>query len=111
MTPTQNQNPEQIARDLIDKQLEQAGWLVQSKNEVNLSAGKGVAIREYQTSSGPADYVLFVNRKPLGVIEAKREEEGERLTVVEDQSREYATSKLKYLNHADNSQYSRQDQW
>jgi type I restriction enzyme, R subunit len=101
MTPVLNQNPEQLARDLIDKQLEQAGWLVQSKNEVNLSAGKGVAIREYQTSSGPADYVLFVDRKPVGVIEAKREEEGERLTVVEDQSREYATSKLKYLNHGD----------
>lgn len=75
--------------------------MVQSKNEVNLSAGKGVAIREYQTSSGQAAYVLFVNRKPLGVIEAKREEEGGRLTVVEDQSREYATSKLKYLNHVD----------
>ncbi len=101
MTPPPNQNPEQLARDLIDKQLEQAGWLVQSKNEVNLSAAKGVAIREYQTSSGPADYVLFVDRKPVGVIEAKREEEGERLTVVEDQSREYATSKLKYLNHDD----------
>lgn len=101
MTPTPNQNPEQLARDLIDAQLHQAGWLVQSKNEVNLSAGKGVAIREYQTSSGPADYVLFVDRKPVGVIEAKREEEGERLTVVEDQSREYATSKLKYLKHDD----------
>jgi type I restriction enzyme R subunit len=44
MTPSSNQNPEQIARDLIDKQLEQAGWLIQSKNDVNLSAGKGVAI-------------------------------------------------------------------
>ncbi|HAH36813.1 MAG TPA: restriction endonuclease subunit R, partial [Algoriphagus sp.] len=98
MTPSSNQNPEQIARDLIDSQMEQAGWLVQSKNEVNLSGGKGIAVREYQTSSGPADYVLFVDRKPVGVIEAKREEEGERLTVVEDQSFEYATSKLKYLN-------------
>ncbi len=68
MTITPNQNPEQIARDLIDKRLEQAGWLVQSKSEVNLSAGKGVAIREYQTSSGPADYVLFVDCKPLGKI-------------------------------------------
>ncbi len=101
MTPTPNQNPEQIARDLIDSQLSQAGWLVQSKNEVNLAAGRGIAVREYQTSSGPADYVLFVDRKPVGIIEAKREEEGERLTVVEDQSFEYATSKLKYLNHGD----------
>ncbi|AFL84871.1 helicase, type I site-specific restriction-modification system restriction subunit [Belliella baltica DSM 15883] len=101
MTSIPNQNPEQIARDLIDKQLMLAGWLVQSKNEVNLSAGRGIAVREYQTSSGPADYVLFVDRKPVGIIEAKREEEGERLTVAEDQSRDYATSKLKYLNHGD----------
>lgn len=101
MTPQPNQNPEQIARDLIDNQLIQAGWVVQSKNEVNLAAGRGIAVREYQTSTGPADYVLFVDRKPVGIIEAKREEEGERLTVVEDQSFEYATSKLKYLNHGD----------
>jgi type I restriction enzyme R subunit len=64
MTPSSNQNPEQIARDLIDKQLEQAGWLVQLKYLINLSAGKGVAIREYQTSSGPAYYVLFVDCRP-----------------------------------------------
>lgn len=101
MIPKPNQNPEQIARDLIDKQLVQAGWLVLSKNEVNLSAGKGIAVREYQTSSGPADYVLFVDRMPVGIIEAKREEEGERLTLAEGQSSEYATSKLKYLDHGD----------
>lgn len=94
-----NQNPEQSARDQIDAQLHQAGWVVQSKNEVNLSASKGVAVREYQTSSGPADYVLFVDRKPVGIIEAKRVEEGERLTTVEDQSAEYSRSKLKYLNN------------
>lgn len=99
MTPQPNQNPEQLARDLIDAMLKAAGWVVQSKSEVNLSAAKGVAVREYQTTVGPADYVLFVNRKPVGVIEAKREEEGERLTTVEDQSREYASSKLKYLQN------------
>lgn len=99
MTPQPNQNPEQLARDLIDAMLKAAGWVVQSKSEVNLSAAKGVAVREYQTTVGPADYVLFVNRKPVGVIEAKREEEGERLTTVEDQSREYANSKLKYLQN------------
>ncbi len=94
-----NQNPEQLSRDLIDAMLKAAGWLVQSKSEVNLSAAKGIAVREYQTTVGPADYMLFVNRKPVGVIEAKREEEGERLTTVEDQSREYANSKLKYLQN------------
>jgi type I restriction enzyme R subunit len=97
--PTNNQNPEQIARDNIDKMLQGAGWLVQSKSKINLAANKGVAVREYQTDVGPADYVLFVDRKPVGVIEAKREEEGHRLTVVEEQSTEYAKAKLKYLNN------------
>src|SRR5690554_2750157 len=96
---TNNQNPEQIARDTIDDMLQQAGWLVQSKNEVDLSASKGVAVREYQTDVGPADYVLFVARKPIGIIEAKREDEGHRLTVVEEQSKSYAEAKLKYLNN------------
>ena len=48
-------HPEQIARDKIDNMLSEAGWLVQSKDEVNLSAGKGVALRETKqvlTSSG-----------------------------------------------------------
>lgn len=67
-----NQNPEQIARDQIDKMLGDAGWIVQSKNKVDLSANIGVGVREYQTDVGPADYVLFVDRKPVGVIEAKR---------------------------------------
>src|SRR5690606_1825108 len=99
MTENINQNPEQKARDNIDKMLVDAGWVVQSKKKVDLSAAKGVAVREYQTDVGPADYVLFVNRKPIGVIEAKREEQGEKLTVHEDQSKDYAESKLKYLNN------------
>jgi type I restriction enzyme R subunit len=94
-----NQNPEQIARDGIDQMLVDAGWVVQSKNKVNIAANKGVAVREYQTDVGPADYVLFVDRKPVGIIEAKREEEGHRLTVVEEQSTEYAKAKLKYLDN------------
>jgi len=91
-----NQNPEQIARDEIDKMLEAAGWVVQSKKKVDLSAACGVVVREYQTDIGPADYVLFVSRKPVGVIEAKRVEEGERLTTHEDQAKYYAKAKLKY---------------
>ena len=93
-----NQNPEQVARDHIDSKLSDAGWLVQSRNEVDLNAGQGVAVREYPTDIGPADYVLFVDCKPVGVIEAKRVEAGERLTTVEYQSSEYAKAKLKYIN-------------
>ena len=94
-----NQNPEQIARDKIDKMLMEAGWVVQSKQNLNLAASKGVAVREYLTDIGPADYVLFVDRKPVGVIEAKKEDEGHRITVVEEQSKGYADAKLKYLNN------------
>jgi type I restriction enzyme R subunit len=94
-----NQTPEQLARDEIDKQLEACGWKVQSKKQINLAAGLGVAVREYQTDIGPADYVLFVDKKPVGIIEAKREDEGYKLINVEEQSREYASAKLKYLQH------------
>jgi type I restriction enzyme R subunit len=95
-----NQNPEQIARDNIDRQLNDCGWIIQNKKKINLTAGLGVAVTEYQTDIGPADYVLFVAGKPVGVIEAKKEEEGVRLTTHEDQSKDYADSKLKYLNNA-----------
>ncbi len=99
MSDNKNQNPEQIARDKIDQMLIDAGWVVQSKKKVDLSFNNGVAVREYQTDVGPADYVLFVNRKPVGIIEAKREDEGFHLTSVEDQALGYAKAKLKYLNN------------
>ena len=94
-----NQNPEQLARDEIDSALRRSGWVIQPKDKINLPAGVGVAITEYLTDAGPADYVLFVDRKPAGLIEAKREEEGVRLTVHEEQTNEYRTSKLKHLNN------------
>jgi type I restriction enzyme R subunit len=94
-----NQNPEQLARDNIDKQLLACGWLIQDKRKINLTAGLGVAVREYQTDVGPADYVLFIDKKPVGVIEAKREEEGHRLITHEDQSAEYASAKLKFCQN------------
>jgi len=94
-----NQNPEQIARDKIDELLINAGWHVQPKDKINLSANVGVAVKEYQTDAGPADYVLFAERKPVGIIEAKREDEGYRLLTVEEQSADYARSKLKHLNN------------
>jgi type I restriction enzyme R subunit len=95
-----NKTPEQKARDNIDKQLEVAGWDIQNKDIINWNKSNGIAVRHYNTQDGKeADYVLFVNRKPVGIIEAKKEEEGLRLTVVEEQSGEYASSKLKYLNN------------
>ncbi|HSW64832.1 MAG TPA: DEAD/DEAH box helicase family protein [Dissulfurispiraceae bacterium] len=96
---TENQNPEQKARDTIDALLRQSGWKVQSAKAINLSDGMGQAVREYSTDTGPADYVLFVDRKAVGVIEAKREELGQNLTVAEGQTEEYATAKLKWVNN------------
>ncbi len=94
-----NQNPEQIARDHIDDQLNACGWIIQDLKRINLHAGIGVAVKEYLTDVGPADYVLFVEGKPCGVVEAKREEEGHKLNVHEDQSEGYATAKLKHLKN------------
>ena len=95
MTNNRNQNPEQIARDKIDKMLLLAGWIVQSKEKVNLSAGIGIALRETNTESGSADYILFVNSKAVGVIEAKAEALGYKLLQVEEQSSRYSTDAIK----------------
>ena len=94
-----NQNTEQIARDSIDRQLIDCGWIIQSLKQVNLNAGVGIAVKEYLTDVGPADYVLFVDGKPYGVIEAKKKEEAYRLNVHEHQGENYANAKLKHLNN------------
>lgn len=96
---TQNQNPEQIARDQIDAMLHAASWVVQPKKSIDLSVAQGVAVREYPTDGGPADYVLFVDRVAVGVIEAKKETEGHRLTTYEGQTAGYAAEKLKWINN------------
>ena len=54
---------------------------------MNLGASLGVAVREYPLPSGPCDYLLFVDRKACGVIEAKPE--GMTLTGVAEQAAEY----------------------
>ncbi|MCY4753187.1 type I restriction endonuclease subunit R [Pelomonas aquatica] len=88
--------PEAQARQVIDERLRAAGWQVQDYAQLNLSAAPGVAVREYPTDTGPADYVLFVNREAVGVIEAKRDEAGEQLVVTESQTERYAHSRLKW---------------
>ena len=79
--------PKELVREKIDKQLETAGCMVQDFKALNLGAGPGVAVREFQTSSGPADYVLLVDRKAVGVVEAKAE--GTTLHGVFEQSARY----------------------
>ena len=72
--------PEDRARQNIDRLLADAGWVVQDKKDANLSAGRGVAVREFPLKSGhgEADYLLFLDGAPIGVVEAKKE--GETLT-------------------------------
>jgi type I restriction enzyme R subunit len=76
------ETPEQKARREIDAQLLAAGWIVQDKKAIDFNAGPGIAIREYQTDIGPADYVLFVDKRACGVIEAKKEEVGQNITTI-----------------------------
>lgn len=96
---SENQNPEQKARDHIDALLTQAGWIVQSVKKINLNASLGIAVREYQTDVGPADYVLFIEGIAVGIIEAKKEALGHKLTEVEQQTEDYASAKLKWVNN------------
>ncbi len=81
---------EQRARGLIDRQLKDAGWSVQDKRDLNLFASRGVACREVvmKPGHGRADYLLYVEQKVVGVIEAKPE--GATLSGVEWQSATYA---------------------
>ncbi|MFZ1576820.1 MAG: DEAD/DEAH box helicase family protein, partial [Nostocoides sp.] len=82
---------EQRARVLIDRQLSAAGWSVQDKKDLNLFAAEGVACREavMRHGHGRADYLLYVDKRVVGVIEAKPE--GTTLSGVEWQSAMYAT--------------------
>ncbi|MFZ2651267.1 MAG: hypothetical protein WA210_14290 [Burkholderiaceae bacterium] len=82
--------PEQRARETIDQLLSAAGWAVQAVSAVNLPAARGVAIREFPLDPGHgfADYLLYVDAKACGVIEAKKA--GSTLTGVEAQSARYS---------------------
>ena len=83
-------NPEQRARRDIDAQLVACGWVVQDYKHAAVAAAQGVAVREVPTGAGPADYVLFVDRQAVGVIEAKKV--GTTLTGVEWQTQKYQTN-------------------
>jgi len=82
--------PEERARQRSDELLEAAGWKVQDYKKLNFSASTGVAVREFPLKSGASDYLLFVNRKAVGVVEAKPE--GHTLGGVDTQSDKYLFS-------------------
>lgn len=99
-------HPEEKARLAIDEKLEQAGYAVQDMSELNPVARLGVAVREYPTNSGPVDYLLFIDAKPVGVIEAKARNKGEQLISVAEQSKRYAESGLKYATGTVNIRFA-----
>lgn len=86
---TMPETPEQKARREIDAKLIAAGWFVQNRDDLDLTAGRGIAVREFPMKSGFgfADYLLYLDRKSLGAIEAKAEGT---LSGVEAQSAKYA---------------------
>ncbi|MDI6916913.1 MAG: type I restriction-modification enzyme R subunit C-terminal domain-containing protein [Thermoplasmatales archaeon] len=89
--------PEEKARQLIDALLSGAGWDVQDLDKLNLGASLGVAVREFPLKSGQADYVLFVDRKAVGVVEAKRV--GTTLSGVAEESEKYLAGVPENLPH------------
>ncbi len=89
--------PEAQARQNIDAQLAACGWVVQNRDNTNLYAARGVAIREFRLTTGIADYLLVVDQKAVGVIEAKQE--GVPLTAVAEQAERYTTGLPENIPH------------
>ncbi|HJT20032.1 MAG TPA: type I restriction-modification enzyme R subunit C-terminal domain-containing protein [Nitrospira sp.] len=82
--------PEDEAREKIDAALENAGWKVLDYKKANLQAGRGVVLRNFPLAPGygTADYLLYIDGKAAGIVEAKKV--GETLTGVEIQSEKYS---------------------
>ena len=82
--------PEQQARQQIDAQLIACGWAIQDYAQFNPAGARGIALREVPLKSGKCDYLLLVDRKPVGVIEAKKQ--GTLLSGVAEQTAHYAAT-------------------
>jgi type I restriction enzyme, R subunit len=88
-------SPEAAARLKIDELLVAAGWAIQDYKAFNPSAARGIALREVPLESGRCDYLLLVDRIPLGVIEAKKK--GTTLSTVSEQSGHYGKNLPDFL--------------
>jgi type I restriction enzyme R subunit len=82
--------PEQQARQQIDAQLIACGWVIQDYAQFNPAAARGIALREVPLKSGRCDYLLLVDRRSLGIVEAKKE--GTLLSGVSEQTAHYAVT-------------------
>src|SRR5438132_12655681 len=90
MSPTGSRHAaEARAREKIDALLAEAGWLVQDRDDMNLTASDAIAVREFKLEKGHGyvDYLLFVDGYALGVVEAKPA--GYSFTSVEIQAKKY----------------------
>ncbi|RAQ42887.1 type I restriction-modification system endonuclease [Arthrospira sp. O9.13F] len=84
---------EDETRAIIDQQLQDAGWLADTQNlrhdkGVRPVKGKNMAIAEWPTANGIADYALFVGTSCIGFIEAKRRRKN--VSAAIDQAERYA---------------------
>ena len=89
--------PESLARQQIDQLLAASSWSVQDRAATDLYASRGVAVREFPVAGGFADYMLFVDRKAVGVVEAKKV--GTTLSGVAEQAGSYAAGLPQNIPH------------
>ena len=80
-------------RRLIDQQLRDAGWeadtdALQHSKGVRPQKGRNLAIAEWPTDHGFADYILFAGLTPLATVEAKRKRRNARTAL--DQAERYS---------------------
>src|SRR5213594_3411211 len=87
--------PEEQARQRIDEMLTASCWVIQDYRALNLAASRGIVVREVPLKTGPCDYLLLVDRKPVGIVEAKKK--GTTLSTVADQSSRYAAGLPHFL--------------
>lgn len=83
-------------RKIIDAQLEEAGWQADSINlkyskGTRPEKGKNIAIAEFPTDKGKADYALFAGLQLVGIVEAKAEYK-DISAIITNQCKDYATS-------------------
>jgi len=98
-------DPEEQARLKIDQMLTDSGWIIQDYGELNLGVGLGIAVREFPLGKDAADYALFIDRQPVGVVEAKKV--GWTLRGVTEQSEKYLDGLAeKFPNAPRKPQYS-----
>jgi type I restriction enzyme R subunit len=88
-------SPEQRAREGIDAMLTASGFAVQNYRQFNPGASRGIALREVPMTSGRCDYLLMIDRRAVGVVEAKRE--GSTLSTVASQSAWYGENLPDFL--------------